>query len=152
MKFQPRTRDEIEQENPYALAPDGIYEFEVRKAIDKTSEAGNEMIEAHLRVFSADREYTVFDYLTEKMARKLVDFCDATGLASKYRLGEIDAQTIEGRNGKVKLRTEKPRGNYRAKNIVLQYIPRDVAEMPSPTRTPKPAFTPAKETDSEIPF
>lgn len=119
MKFAPKSKEELKRMN--LLAP-GWYDFEVMAAVDKTSKAGNEMIEAKLRVFRPNGgEAHIFDYLMEAMPDKLYDFCESVGLVDKYQAGTLSADDCVGRAAKVKIAVDDKNDDYPAKNVAKGY-------------------------------
>lgn len=141
MNFKPTTKADLSRKN---LLPKGWYDFEVMGAVDKTSKAGNEMIEAKLRVFATDgSERHIFDYLMEAMPDKLFDFCEATGLIDKYQAGTLTADDCVGKAAKVKVAIDDKNEDYPPKNVAKGYASVDAV---------KPAPKASKEDDDEIPF
>jgi hypothetical protein len=150
--FTPMTEEEI---SSYNLMEKGIYDFEVIKSIRKVSKSGNPMAELQLNVWDkAGKQHTIFDYLVFSSIplniKKVKHFCDATGLAEKYKQGSIPEE-LERFSGKVEIgvQDEQPKeggGFYPKKNIVLDYIVIDKAEI-------KYESTPADNfINDEIPF
>ena len=120
MDFQPRTEKEVEEA---ALAPAGDYDFEVLKAEDTTSSNGNSMISITIGLYrDGSIKNRVFDYLLSAMEAKLRHFCDTAGLLSKYEKGTLEAADCAGRAGRAKIVIDPAKGEYRAKNIVKDYI------------------------------
>jgi hypothetical protein len=126
MQFTPKTEKEIQEEG---LLPEGVYDFEVVKAEEKTSKAGNQMIELSLHVFDASGK-TVFvrDFLMESLAYKLRHCADACGLIEGYESGALIDKDFVGKCGKVKIVIQKDKeGKYPDKNVVRDYIKREGA-------------------------
>ena len=87
MQFQPKTEKEIAEGK---LLPKGEYDFEIIDATEKTSAAGNDMIELTLRVSNGDGMARVLtDYLLPKRAGKLRNCCAACGVLQKYESGVV---------------------------------------------------------------
>lgn len=120
MKFNPRSDAEL---NNFELLPRGEYDFEVIKAKDKVSSAGNEMIELELDVYADDgKKSRVFDYLLEIVAYKLKHFCQAVGLSNEYDIGNLSADMCIGRSGRCKVEIKHDKtGEYSDKNIIRDY-------------------------------
>ena len=130
MRFQPKTEEEI---NSDGLLSDGKYGFVISLATEKVSKtSGKDMIELTVRVYKDDGSFVqVFDYLTEGMAFKLRHACEACGLLAAYEAGELDANSFIGKEGFLKLKTQKgalkdkgdPNGErYPDKNVIADYI------------------------------
>ena len=121
MNFTPKTEKEIEEAN---LLPPGTYDFEIVDALDKTSKAGNEMIELNLRVFDSEGSSRyVRDWLMESIPAKLRHVAYACGLGDKYEAGSLVAQDFLDRTGQVKLVVKKDKtGQYSDQNSVRDYL------------------------------
>lgn len=147
MRFTPKTETEIAEAN---LLQPGTYDFEVADAKDKTSKAGNEMIELNLKVFDADGDYRfVRDYLLESIPHKLRHVAYACGLGDKYEAGELTAEDFLDRTGQVKVGIQKDKtGQYADQNSVRDYV------LPTGNATParQAQSQPAVIDDDEIPF
>ncbi len=146
MKTNPQSEQAIREA---MLLPAGDYDFEVLDAEDKISKSGNEMIVVKLAVFRANgsRQY-VTDFLMEKLAFKLRHFCYAVGVGDKYESGDLAAEHVKGRAGRVKIQIEEQEG-YPPKNIAKDYIPVVVDAKPAPAAAPK---KPAESSDDSVPF
>lgn len=120
MKFNPKNDIEL---NNFKLLPRGEYYFEVIKAKDRVSSAGNEMIELELDVYADDgKKSRVFDYLLEIVAYKLKHFCQAVGLSNEYDIGNLSADMCIGRSGRCKVEIKHDKtGEYSDKNIIRDY-------------------------------
>jgi len=130
MKFTPKTEEQISKEK---LLPDGDYPFEIAKAVDKTSKAGNEMIELNIRVFKSDGSFIfVNDYLLESMLYKLLHAANACGLTRQYEQGLLVANDFVGKQGYLTLKTDPGKGDFGPKNVVKDYIKSDAAAKPAP--------------------
>ncbi len=104
MKFQSKTEKEILESN---LIPEGVHPFETIKAIEKTSNSGNEMIVVTNRIFFGESTYLVDDYLLESVAYKLFHYCAYSGLSKQYENGTLQASDCEGKSGYCKIGTQK---------------------------------------------
>jgi len=135
MRFQPKTEEEIKQGN---LLADGKYGFVISGATEKVSKiksdgtGGNEMIEVTVRVYKDDGGFVLItDFLMEQMAFKLRHACEACGLLPAYEAGELSADDFVGKEGYVKIKTQKgglkdkndPNGErYDDRNAIADYI------------------------------
>lgn len=127
MKIQPRTEQEIAENK---LWKKGVYGFEVTDACEKTSEAGNEMIELTLRLSDGERTRLINDHLLDKTPEKTRHACAACGLLAQYESGELSAVDFIGKTGNVSLRIEKGRNGYRDKNMIADYLTDDALAAP----------------------
>lgn len=127
MKFQPKSEEEIGQ---FDLLAQGIYDFEIIKAKDEISKAGNGMIVLELDVYSkGGKKYRIFDYITDKVDYKIRHFCHAIGLEKEYLTGCIDADSCLSRGGRCIVTIQKDKdGQYKDKNIIRDYIPDEQTE------------------------
>lgn len=133
MKFDPKSEEEV---NNFPVLQAGEYPFEVMSAEEKTSQAGNPMIEVKLKVWGTDgAEVHVFDYLVEKVAYKLRHFCFAIGLGKEYSNGTVEADDCVGRGGLVILKVRPAQGEYAEKNETKDYKSNG---KPIPPRVEKP--------------
>lgn len=120
MNFTPKTEAEV---SAFELFPVGEYDFDVIKATDEISSAGNEMIKLELDIYAANGNKTrVFDYLLEVLAYKLKHFCDCVGLSKEYEEGKLNAAKCKGKAGRCKIGIQKDKtGEYPDKNVVKDY-------------------------------
>jgi hypothetical protein len=121
MRFTPVSEAEAEAQSS-GLWPDGTYDYEVKEATEKTSNAGNEMIE--LQVWLFDKEggrRMVFDYLTEKAVWKVRQFAASCALLDQYEGGILIANEMVGRQGRCIVGTQKSEG-YAPKNVIKSYV------------------------------
>jgi hypothetical protein len=146
MKFQPKTESEIKSEN---LLEPGVYDFEIMDAADKTSKAGNEMIELKICIYGADGNGVyIFDYLLESIAYKLRHACDACGLLDKYQTGTLAAADFINKTGKCKVATQKDKtGQYADRNGIADYIKHE-----NLVHDDKPTHSIAADLNDDIPF
>lgn len=148
MQFNPLTEQEIQTAH---LIPEGIYDYVVVYAKEEISRAQNQYIDMQIRVFSDKGERTVFTNLA--FIKLLKHFCDVNNMQDKYLAGKVeDKDCINKSGGKVVIgiEPEKPReggGTYRAKNIVMDYIP-----AASPSLAKILGDKPKDDFDSDIPF
>ena len=99
------------------LLPEGKFSFEVAKAEQKTSKAGNDMIAITLHVYDGKggSKVFVYDWLTSAFKKKVVDFCRCVGLADILDGGELTATRCLQRTGEVHLIQEEYEGTTRNK-------------------------------------
>ncbi len=149
MRFQPKSEKELAEDG---LLPAGEYDFEVLKATEKTSKAGNEMIEVLHWAYGPDGEKSlVTDFLMEKIAYKLRHFASAVGLLADYESGNLSAASLAGRTGRFKLAVEASKDSqYPPKNTVKDYVvPKVAGEV---VAVAAPVSAAADEGDTGIPF
>lgn len=155
--FPPMTEDELQALN---MVDDGIYDFEVVKATQKTSKSGNQMIELQLLVWDkSGKAHTVFDYLVSitSMVYKIKHFCDTVGLDKEYLAGNFDVMQCDGRRGKAHIIVQagQPNSNggmYPDKNAVRDYVMTDAGAVKvdlSGSKSPEPKD---QLSDDDIPF
>lgn len=140
MKFNP-------EESENQLLAEGDADFEVLKADDTESKSGNEMIQLLLKVWdSHGQQGNVFDYLLPKLAWKIKQFCQATGISlDKFNSGELTAADCLGKTGKAFIKTQKDKtGQYKDKTVITGYA---VPEESMPNAEGKAEFK-----DDDIPF
>lgn len=147
MQFTPKTEKEIKEAT--LLAP-GEYDFTVVRAEDKKSKSGKDMIKVTLGIYQANgTQRLIDDYLLESFAHKLRHFAETIGLIAQYEMGQLGADELEGRAGKVKI-VIKDQPDYGPKNEVKDYVvdksKRDLK--PAPTFVNKPL--PGEEDDLPI--
>jgi hypothetical protein len=165
MKVTPKTEEELAAEGsgPIELLRDGVYDFEVALAEERTSnKTGQEMIELQLRVFGPNGQAKkVYDYLIEgAMSYKVKHFAEAVGLTRAYEAGELSAYDCEGKQGRAKIGREPARDGYQAKNRVIDYEVATAAARPAQAAARAPARSAAQparrhspsDIDDEIPF
>ena len=125
MNFEPRSEKQIVEEK---LWRKGVYQFEVIAATEKTSQAGNPMIELTLRLSDGNGSVRVIsDYLVAKRAAKLRHAAAACGLLDRYETGCLGEGDFAGKRGKLKLAVEKGKNGYSDKNVVADYVPEERA-------------------------
>jgi hypothetical protein len=125
MNFAPKTPAQIQKEAADGKPlPKGVYEFEIVESWDKTSQAGNDMIELKVSVMANGHgSRTLPDYLVAKRAAKLRNCAAACELLSEYETGMLCAADFEGKRGKLRLDIEKGKGAFKDRNIIEDYIP-----------------------------
>lgn len=116
MRFAPKTQEQLDADN---LKPGVAYDFEVIKAVDATSKAGNEMIALEMTVFTpSGKQRTIRDWLVSAMEHKLRHFAYATGLGNAYDAGGFEATECFGRTGKLVLKKERDGDRLEVKDYI----------------------------------
>lgn len=153
MKFTPKSDKELAEER---IMPEGEYGFEISGGEDKTSKAGNEMIQLTVRVFKDDGKFNlVTDYLMESMMYKISHAAKACGLEDKYNLGQLTGEDFIGKTGMLKLGIQKDKeGQYPDKNVIKDYIvPKEGEAAAVPKGSNKAAETKGRDDlEDSIPF
>lgn len=155
MNFAPKTEKQLTEEN---LIKPGIYAFDVISAAQKSSRAGNDMIEIELRIFLEDgSSRKLKDYLLAALGFKLYHFCTLNGLSTQYTEGTVTAEDCIGRAGyvKISIRADKS-GAYPDQNSVSDYVrppmrksePRQM----SPTEEQMANIAPSSAPAEDVPF
>lgn len=121
MKFNPKTEKEIQEAN---LIPEKtICPVKILNAIDKTSAAGNEMIELTVRVFHGDKSFQVLDWIMPKVEFKFFHFCAYMGLSKQYETGTLTAADCKDREGYAKIGIQSDKtGQYPDRNNIMDYV------------------------------
>jgi hypothetical protein len=153
MRFTPLTEEELRVQS---LMQEGCYSYQVIKAEDAISQAGNEYIKLTIKVWADDgKEHLIFTNLA--LVKLLKHFCDINGMSEDYKSGNIPAEKcLYKAGGKVLIgiEGEKPNpkgGVYAAKNIVKDYVTAPQGSMSAPAAMkPLPAIK--DDLDGDIPF
>src|ERR1700689_3282650 len=121
MEFNPSTEQELADRK---LLPKGDYDFEILDAWEKTSEAGNPMIEVKVRVSRNGSGLTrvLTDYLHAKKQEKLRHSCTACGLMDEYESGSLNEDDFKGKRGRLRLVVERGRNGYASRNVIEDYL------------------------------
>jgi hypothetical protein len=145
MRVEPKTTQQLREIEESSLLADGTYDFEVIGAVEKQSAKGNDMVELKIRI-EEDRPYIIADYLVsiDSMAYKIRHFAESVGLVDEYERGVLPADQMIGCTGKAKIKTQPAKGEYRAKNVVADYV-----KVEGASAAKKPAMA---DLDDEIPF
>lgn len=102
----------------------GIANFTIISASEKTSKAGNPMIEIKMHVWDSEgTQGQLLDWLVgaPEMAWKLKSFCQSIGNESLYESGEISPLTLINKSGQLKIGLKKDNdGNDRPR--VVGYV------------------------------
>lgn len=122
MQFTPKTEEQVSR-----LLAEGLYQYEVIKAVEKVSKNGNPMIELLLKIFDDEsgRTSLVTDYLMvhPDMEHKIRHFCYSNDLVSNYEKGRLDDVMCVGQVGKCRIRIRKDKeGKYPDKNVIADYV------------------------------
>lgn len=151
MRFKPLSEEELEIQS---LAPEGIYKYEVIKAQEGISNAGNQKIDLTLKIWNDEGvQSLVFTNLS--LMKLLKHFCDVNNLQEKYNSGEITENICHKKSGgrvMIGIEGEKPKqdgsGVYKAKNIVKDYIMAPHGSTMKPLPEVKKDFI----DDADVPF
>lgn len=153
MKFNPKSADEV---NTRKLWPAGTYDFEIVKAEDTVSKAGNDMVKIVLKIFNQAGDYILLsDYLLsdEAMAFKLRHCCEAIGILAKYETGQLEAGDFVSGTGVLKLRVRKSTDPQypEDQNQINDYMPAHEKEEAAPVKKKK-AKSAADDLNDEVPW
>lgn len=136
MKFIPLTNEQIDAISP-TFEP-GLNEFIVKDAIQKTSKAGNEMIELKLEV-SDNKDHTalIYDYIVSKdnCMWKLKNFCEQVGLIENYNIGFIEPSDCLNKTGTCITRYRKATTEFSERLIIKEYCKKDNDSLPTKTES-----------------
>ena len=125
--FQPKSDDELQRE---MLIPEGEYNFEITKATEKVSKAGNPMIEIAIKVWDKEgKERYVYDYLMTSrpsLLYRIKNLCEAIGKNEIYEKGQISETDLYGASGKLTISIQSASVQHPAKNIVKNYIASEI--------------------------
>ncbi len=122
MEFNPSTEQEISDRK---LLPRGDYDFEILDAWEKTSDAGNPMIEVKVRVSrngSSNLARVLPDYLHARRPDKLRHCCAACDLMAEYESGSLNEDDFKGKRGRLRLNVERGRHGYASRNVIEDYL------------------------------
>jgi len=121
MELKPCTEQELADRK---LLPKGDYVFEILDAWERTSEAGNPMIEVKVRVSRNGSGLTrvLSDYLHAKRPEKLRHCCAACGLMVQYESGSLNDEDFKGKRGRLRLVVERGRNGYASRNVIEDYL------------------------------
>tara|TARA_Y100000589_G_C27133053_1_gene621405 strand:- start:257 stop:733 length:477 start_codon:yes stop_codon:yes gene_type:complete len=141
----------------FDLLPEGTYEIEVIEAEEQTSKKGNEMIALTLQAQHPDGyPVRIWDYLVSVAAAtfKIEQFCNAAGLAEKFKAGRLMADDCRGCKVTARVEIESGRDNYSDRNSIREYVLAGAGEKKPGISTQPGAETPAPKpiNEEEIPF
>jgi hypothetical protein len=131
MRVTPKTDEEL---NP--LLTPGEYDAEVYEAQEKTSKAGNEMIELKFKVYHPGGTVLLRDWLLDSVPDKLKRFCEAAGLIDLYDAGELTADGCEGVSVRVNVKM-KSDPQYGEQNAIGGYVVKRKLPLVPPAPKPK---------------
>lgn len=147
MRFDPVPENELVN----LIAP-GEYDAEVAEAESFTSKNGNDGIKLKVRVFLADSQRVIFDYLmsTPDSMFKVHNFCAAAGILEKYESGELRPVDCQDRAVMVKVGIEKGKDGYADKNKISSYVVAKKEPAPSKMPTNKNRYQPVSAPDGSV--
>lgn len=146
MKYDPNAPEEKRTWEPF---PPGEYDYTIDDAKERTSSAGNEMIELTLHIFNAEgHKRIVSDYIVNSAVWKIKQCAASCGLMDEFSTGELEAYYFVGKSGRVKIKIETS-DQYGDKNKVAAYV-----KEPSVARAEARAVqkADADSLNDEIPF
>jgi len=157
MKFTPKKEEELKKSN---LLEKGVYDFEILKAEDTISKAGNEMIKLLLKVFAKDgSSILVNDYLLESVEFKIKHCCEAIGASEKYATGDMVADDFISGTGQMMIKIDKGKlkddgsGDYYPdRNSVADYLPTLTSEQKKTLERNHGIKRVKDALDDEVPF
>jgi hypothetical protein len=119
MEFVPKTEKQLAESRPLHA---GVFQFEILEAWEKTSQAGNPMIELKVQVSNGNGiSRTMPDYLLAKRLEKMLHCCMACGIREKFDSGSVSADDFVGKRGRLRVGLEKKRG-FPDRNVIEDYI------------------------------
>lgn len=129
MEYTPQKESDIRSN---MLLQPGVYDFEVAGATEKTSKAGNDMIEMQVRVFPGDdssprllRDWLVAG--SDLGELKINRFAHAVGVEDQYFAGQFSALSCEGAAGKCKVIVTSS-AQYGDQNQIRDYVVPSMAD------------------------
>lgn len=152
----------------FPLLPDGVYRFKTVESKPKRSSNGNSMITLKNCIEHEGKDHNVFDNLigVASMAWKVKHYCEATGLEREYAAKAFNCDSPMDREGyclignepaKTYIKEDGSQGTYKAKNVILDYVPANMAQAPNPfapapAKAPIPVTPPTEIFDQNLPF
>jgi hypothetical protein len=119
MNFEPKNEKQLAESR---VLHAGVYQFEILDAWEKTSNAGNPMIELRVLVSNGNgTSRTLADYLLPKRAEKLLHCCVACGLRDRYDSGSLTESDFRGKHGRLRIGIEKKKG-FAERNVIEDYL------------------------------
>lgn len=124
--------------------PEGDYQAELAKVEEKTSKAGNPMLEVTWSVFDNGKTKTVRDYIVQPSGLfKMKQIARAWSMLNEFESGDFDLAAHVGKMAELHLTVESS-DKYSDRNQVAGFR---AASHARPTPAPQTA-----QADSEIPF
>jgi len=107
------------------VLPEGVYDFQFVSAAEGFTRTGKEMITVTLRVTdSAGNPHKIADWFGAWSARKVIEFCRATGMHSVLEKQELKASDlIINTGGRCVIAVRQANGQYPASNEIKSYLP-----------------------------
>jgi hypothetical protein len=152
MRVDPKSEKEIAADG---LWPAGEYDFTVLKAEESVSSSGNSMATLVVQVFNEVGDTrNIYDYLvnTPKAQFKVRHFAASVGMLNQYESGNLEADEMVGKSGRLKLRITPEKDNYPAKNTIVDYLPCDEKSPRKPVERKSSAPAAMADLDDDIPF
>ncbi len=130
MKHQALTEEQIAEA---ALLAEGVYDFTIVSAEEKTSQSGNDMFALKLNVFDGEgAPRVIMDWVLPSFPKKFKHLHDACGLLEVYDRKDTKPEDLIEKSGKVLIGIGKPytdkNGVERVNNTVVDYVKKDNAE------------------------
>lgn len=150
MRFQVLSDEELEKKKVKLKV--GICSFEILKAEDHKTEAGNESIKLIVKVYDIEgNEATVFEYIGQNAQWKLKQLLSSIGKNDLYKSGDINPSDLEGGSGKCLVYLNKDRsGQFKDSFKIKEYYPDETGSNKAPVKKAElPVPTPD---DDDIPF
>lgn len=122
-KFQPLTEEQLKEQSKFQLLAEGPGNFQIIKATEKISKAGQPMIELVLKCWDKNGlEGQIYDYLTGQASWKIKQLLESIGHPNLYEAGQFDEFTILHGCGDLEIKIQKSQ-DYGDKNAVKSYLP-----------------------------
>ncbi len=123
MKIAVHSEADARKASQRKLLTAGLYSARILEAVEKTSKAGNDMIELLVAVRDKDgieRQFPDWLVGNDRGALKLRHAAEAVGALAKYEAGSVGQEDFVGQNVRVKISIEKRRG-YPDQNRIDDY-------------------------------
>lgn len=113
--------EESNNEGNFECLPNGEYDCQIEHVEDKTSKAGNKMLELQVNLFSGERIVRCYDYIVNPSGLwKLKSICRCCGW--DFDSGEVDEQLLVGKQFRVKVKLIPVTEQYPEKNQIMRYV------------------------------
>lgn len=156
MALQITPKGEKDISKGFQNLPAGEYPFTVMESGINLSKSaantGRAMCAVKLNIHGPDFDKHVYDYFADWFSEwKLKHFCEVVGLASDYVNGLVapDNNGWQGRTGFVKVKIAPAKGDFEARNEVVDYLPEDNQTAEALNRVPKPPQARAAKTHGQ---